>query len=98
MRVGDSARGAEDAQELIALAADAAEHAELFENHSPGNNGKKEKETQDAASYPAGLGEKILKVNEDKSCEQKSDVRPSVQAKFSNFSNVTHALSGINET
>lgn len=80
--VGNAARCTENAQELAALAADATEQAEFLKDHRPGNNGKKKKKTQDASSYPAGLGEKVLQVNENKSCKQKNDVDPSVQPKF----------------
>ena len=42
LRIGDALGGAEDFEELIALAADAAEHAGLLENERPGNQGGEE--------------------------------------------------------
>src|SRR6267143_5006535 len=38
LRVRYASRGAKNAQELVALAADASEEAKLLENHGPGNN------------------------------------------------------------
>ena len=63
LRIGDAARGAEDAQELVALAADAAKHAELLKDHGPGNDGKKEKKRENSPGNPTGLRKKILQIN-----------------------------------
>ena len=63
LRIGDAARGAEDAEELVALTTHTAEHAELLENHGPGNNGKKKKENEHAARHPSGIGENAAQVD-----------------------------------
>jgi hypothetical protein len=42
---------------LIALAANASEHAELLEDHSPGDDGEEKKQREHAARDPAGVGQ-----------------------------------------
>lgn len=74
LRVGDTARGAENAQELIALAPDAAEHTPFLQNDGPGNDGKEEQQTENAASNQAGLREDISDVGDKNRGEQKNDV------------------------
>jgi hypothetical protein len=61
-----------------------------LKNHGPGNNGEEEKKREDPAGNPAGLRKKVLQIDQQKSSEQKSDVSPSVTAKFSDFSTVAH--------
>ncbi len=63
LRIGDAARGAEDSEELIALAANASEHAEFLEDHSPGDDGEKKKKREHAAGDPAGVGEDAAQVD-----------------------------------
>ena len=67
MGIGDTARGAEDAEELVALPADAAEEAKFLEDQSPGNEGEGQKEQQDAACDPTGLLEDAKDVGNKKS-------------------------------
>ena len=55
LRIGDAARGAKDAQELVALSAKAAEHAHLLQNHRPGNNGEEKKQSQNSTCDPSGV-------------------------------------------
>jgi len=57
LRIGDAARGSKDAQELIALAANASEHADLLEDHGPGDDGEEKKKGEHAARDHAGVGE-----------------------------------------
>src|SRR6266436_7230982 len=63
LRIGNTARGAEDAKELIALAADAAEQAELLQDHGPGDDGEKKKQYEHAAGDPASVGENAAEVD-----------------------------------
>jgi len=53
LRIGHAFRGAEDFQELIAFATDAAEKAELLEDQSPGHQRKEEKNTEHDTSDDA---------------------------------------------
>src|SRR6266481_4065784 len=46
LRIGHTARSPKNAQELVALPVDAAEQAEFLQNHSPRDDGKKEKQCQ----------------------------------------------------
>ena len=74
MRIGDAFGGAEDFQELIALAADAAEEAGLLENERPGDERGEEKNAEDAASDPAGLRENIKDAANENSVQEKKNV------------------------
>ena len=55
LRISHTASGAKNSQKLVTLAADTAEQAEFLENHSPGNDGKEEQQSQDAAGNPTSL-------------------------------------------
>jgi hypothetical protein len=74
LRIGDALCGAEDFQELIALAADAAEEATLLENQSPGDERSKQKNGQDAASDQASLRENIEDVADENGVQEKKNV------------------------
>ena len=63
LRIGDAARGAKDTQELVALTANASKHAELLENHGPGDDGEKKKQHEHAARDPTGVGEDAAEVD-----------------------------------
>ena len=91
MRVGDAFGGAEDAKELVALAANAAEEAELLKDHGPGDDGKNREQEQDAARYPARLSKNVTEIGDENRCGQKNDATPQLVTKFSYFKNVTHA-------
>jgi len=74
LRIGDAFRGAENLEELIALAANAAEEAGLLENERPGDERSKEKNGQDAASDQAGLRENIEDVADEDGVQEKKNV------------------------
>ena len=59
LRIGDALGGAEDFEELIALAADAAEEAEFLEDERPGDQGEEEQDAENSASDPTGLRENV---------------------------------------
>ena len=79
LRVGDAAGGSEDAEKLIAFAADAAEEAELLQNQGPGNDGKQKQQKQDGSSDKAGLRKDVNNVGCEKQDEQKNDEPLSVR-------------------
>lgn len=64
LRIRDAAGGAEDAEELIALAADAAEQAEFLQDESPRYYGEKQKQRENAASDQTGLLKNAPEVDE----------------------------------
>jgi hypothetical protein len=74
LRVRDASRGAENAEKLVALAADASEHPQLLQNHGPGNDGKEKKQEKNAAGDQAGLRKNISEIRGKNGCEQKNDV------------------------
>ena len=53
LRIGDALGGAEDFQELIAFAADAAEEAGLLENERPGDERGEEEHEQERRARPS---------------------------------------------
>jgi hypothetical protein len=78
LRIGDTTSGAEDAQELIALAAKPAKQAEFLQDHSPGDYGEEKKQPQDDAGNQTRLFKNATKVG-GKGCKQeKRNVSPSV--------------------
>ena len=64
LRIRNAAGSAEDAQELIALAADAAEQTELLQDQAPGYDGEEQEERENAASDHAGFLKNIAEVDE----------------------------------
>jgi len=78
LRVGDATGGAKDAEELVAVATDAAEQPELLEDQSPGNDGEGEKNQKNAARDPTCLLENAKNVGDEEGGQRKSDVSPSV--------------------
>ncbi len=74
MRIGDAFCGAEDFQELIALAANTAEEARLLKNERPGDEGREEKNAEDSSSNPAGLLENIEDVADENGVQEKKNV------------------------
>jgi hypothetical protein len=74
LRIGDAFRGAENLEELIALAANAAEEAGLLENERPGDERSEEKNGQDAASDQAGLRKNIEDVADEDGVQEKKNV------------------------
>jgi len=79
LRVGNTARGAEDAEKLIALAANTAEHAELLKNHGPGDDGKQQKQKKNAARDETGLRKDVNDIGGEEQDEQKNDEPLSVR-------------------
>lgn len=82
LRVGDAFGGAEESEELVALAADTSEDAELLENERPGDQRKEEKQQEDETSDPAGLRENIEDVADEDGGEQENGVSPSGKRNF----------------
>jgi hypothetical protein len=68
----DAARGSKNAQELVALAPDAAEHPQFLQDHGPGDDGKEKKKQKNAAGNPASLGEDISNIGEKNRSEQRN--------------------------
>jgi len=67
LRIGEALGGAEDFEELVALAIDAAEETELLKDESPGDQREEEQKDEYAAGDPAGLSENIENVANDES-------------------------------
>jgi len=82
LRIGDAFGGAEEPEELVALAADATEDAELLENERPGDQREKEKQQEDETSDPAGLRKNVEDVADEDGGEQKNGVSPSGKPNF----------------
>src|SRR5437016_5263999 len=82
LRVRYPPRGAKNAQELVTLAADASEEAKLLENHAPRDDGKHEKQEQNAAGDPASLRKNISDVGCKNRVEQKNNVPLSESKRF----------------
>ena len=74
MRIGHSARRAENTEKLVALATDAAEESCLLENDGPRNDGKHQKKQQNAAGDPASLIDNLEEIGCKNRREQKNDV------------------------
>ena len=76
MRIGNAFRGAKDAEELIALTANAAEEAEFLEDHGPGNDGEDPKQEQNSACDPAGFSKDAAKISNKNDREQENVATP----------------------
>ena len=63
--IGDALGGAKDFEELIALAADAAEEAGLLEDEGPGDERGEEQDGEYAAGDPASLREDIKNITDE---------------------------------
>ena len=74
LRISDTTRGAKNAEELIAFAANASEEAEFLENHGPGDDGEHQQKQQNSAGDPAGLRKNVSDIGDEKRGEQKNDV------------------------
>jgi hypothetical protein len=74
LRIGDAFCGAEDFQELIALAANPAEEAALLEDKRPRDERREEKNGEDSASNPAGLRDDIKDVADENGVQEKKNV------------------------
>jgi hypothetical protein len=72
--IRNASRGAENSEELVALAADASEEAEFLENHGPRDDGKHKEQQQNSAGDQAGLRKDISNISGEKRGEQKNDV------------------------
>ena len=83
MRIGDTARGAENAKKLIALPPDAAEHSQLLKNHGPGDNGEEQENAEHNARDQSRLGENAGDIGRKNSCEEKNDALLSDYRNFS---------------
>ena len=76
MRISDALGGSKDAKKLVTLAANAAEEAELLEDHGPGNYGKNPEQEQNAAGDPARLSKNVTEIGDKNRSEQKNDATP----------------------
>jgi hypothetical protein len=76
LRISDTARGAENTEELVALTPNATEHAELLKNHSPGNNGEEKKQSQNTARDPSCVPQDASEINPKKTSKQKNTSSP----------------------
>ena len=65
LRIGNTFRGAEDSQELVGLATNAAEDAHLLEDQRPRNEREEEKKQEDSAGHQASLLEDVENVADD---------------------------------
>jgi hypothetical protein len=61
---------------LIALTANAAEHAEFLKNHRPGNDGESSEQGQNATGDRASLRKNVTKIGDKYSGEQKNVATP----------------------
>ena len=91
LRIRDAFGGAEDFQELIALAPDASEEAHFLENEGPRDQGKEKENAQNGASNPAGLRKNFKDVADEIGEEQMNNVRPSGKENNRDKFTVTHA-------
>ena len=91
MRIGYALGGAKDAEELVALTANAAEEAELLKDHGPGNDGKYSEQEQNAAGNPARLSKNVTEISDKDGGEQKNGATPQLEINFPDFRNVAHA-------
>jgi citrate lyase alpha subunit len=89
--IGHALGGAKDAEELVALTANAAKHPEFLKDHGPGDDREDCKQEQDAAGDPARLSKNVTEISDKNRSEQKNDATPQLVTKFSYFKNVTHA-------
>jgi hypothetical protein len=89
--VGYSLGGAKDAEELVALTANATEEAELLKDHGPGNDGKNSEQKQNAAGNPARLSKNVTEISDKNGGEQKNGATPQLEINFPDFRNVAHA-------
>src|SRR6267142_2103319 len=97
LRVRNAARGAEDAEKLVALPANTAEDSQLLENHGPGNDGKHKEKRQNSARDPAGLFENLEEIGDKYRCEQKNDLPLSENKISLGLRNVAHAPRACNQ-
>jgi hypothetical protein len=88
--VGYSLGGAENFEKLVGLATDAAEEAELLEDHGPGDQGKEKKKEKDGAGDPAGLRENVKDVADKNGGEKKNWENPSEKRILGDLRNVAH--------
>jgi len=91
LRIGYALGGAKDAEELVALTANAAEHAKLLKDHGPGNDGKNCEQEQNAAGNPARLSKNVSEIGDKNGGEQKNGATPQLEINFPDFRNVAHA-------
>jgi hypothetical protein len=97
LRICHAARGAEDAEKLVALPANAAEDSQLLENHGPGNDGKHQEKRQNSTRDPARLFENLEEIGGKNRCEQKNDVPLSENTISLGLRNVAHAPRACNQ-
>jgi hypothetical protein len=89
--IGYTLGGAKDAEELVALTANAAKEAELLEDHGPGNDRKNSQQEQNAAGNPARLSKNVTEIGDKNRGEQKNGATPQLEINFTDFRNVAHA-------
>jgi hypothetical protein len=87
LRIGDTTRGTEDAQKIIAFAPHTTEESELLKNHAPRDDRKQKKNRKDGARNPASILENVSEVDENDCREQKNDDFPQCAENFYDFKN-----------
>jgi hypothetical protein len=91
LRIGDAFCGAKDAEELVALTANAAEHAEFLKDHGPGDDGKNPEQDQNAAGNPARLRKNVTEISDEERSGQENDATPQSELNLAYLRNVAHA-------
>jgi hypothetical protein len=74
LRIGDTLGGAKDSEELVALASDASEEAELLEDKRPRDEREEQKKAKNAASDPSGLLKNVEDVTDVERGQQENNV------------------------
>src|SRR4029077_15561878 len=82
--IGYALGGAKDAEELVALTADAAKEAELLKDHRPGDDGENPEQEQNATGNRARLCKNVTQIGDKNRSGQKNDTTPQLDRnKFS---------------
>src|SRR6267154_299438 len=66
LRISDTTRGAKNAEELIAFAANAPKGPDFRNNHAPGEEGKHPQKKQTPAGAPPGLRKNVSDPGDEK--------------------------------
>lgn len=74
LRIGDAFGGAKDFEELVALASDASEEAQLLEDERPRDEREEQKKAKNAASDPSGLLKNVEDVTDVERGQQENNV------------------------
>ncbi len=89
---------AENAEELVTFALDAAKKTEFLENHGPRDDGEDEQKRENSTGDPSGLLENATDIGHEERGEQKNGFTPQLNVNFSTSRTVAYAWRGSNET